>query len=1145
MAFNSTSVMKIIDLVSEGPIHGLVRGRESIFFDETSINNYDNKDINFNFQLGTADQDRITEAFGGGETVSTVRDIRQEIGTNYYETLLPDNRIELRHYGAGSIYETITDSDATSFEVLFSIPRLFSTAMEGLARGQLFAARVTVKIFVAANNEGFNLKYEHSKNGISTSDYQFMSDKIELSGEAPWRIKIEKVTNAEEDYEIKYYNFEDLDFGTPMQQGRANTIFATALTEHQDSRNRYPYTACVGLSIATSQFSSLPTRAFELKGIKVLIPNNAYVRDDGSLTFQGSFDGTLKGPEWTTCPVCAFYDMLINNRYGADLDADNISWVDLYPLCQYANQLVASPEGDEPRFALNTILGAKADAYSVLQDLASTFRGMTYWASNTVQVTADHGNLDQSVVSPVHLYTNSNVIGGNFEYSGTSLKTRNTSIVVRYNDPENFYKSNFIVVENYDLIDKYGYQPSTMIAFGCTSKYQAQRLGRWKMAAEELDGKVVIFSTGLDGLAVMPGQVFAVADTVRQGTRLSGRVASASTTAITLDQVVPIPSGSSTQYLTCVMADGDVETKTISSVNASEVTVSSAFSAAPKAQSVWSISADTVSEQKFRCIQVVDNNDATFTVTGVEFNDSIYNTADTGSKLVFEDITTFDEAPAKPLNLTLRSTYIRANNALVNRVIAEWQRGLNGNTISFETRYRVGAGNYTVNNTTNTIWDIDFLPPHAVLRFEVRAVGPAPIYKKSAWVVADLTIPPPPVEDPPDEDEPPQVEPPPDPINVTLEAISGEEVILRWEIPRVGIERSTLKSVIRHAPETDGTGTWAGSVMLTEVAAITQYALLNLVEGEYLVKFEDTNTGLRSENAVSATIDLPEPIPKYTVQTRREDTDSPQFQGQREDIYLSTTSGMQGLVLDGTLTIDEIGDFDELVRIDFTGNRKESGTYIFNNPYDLGGVYSIELINHLKSVGVYPADLFDLRTEKIDRWGDFDGLIADDVSSKLYFRASDNPVTDDEYLLETGDTILLETGDKLMLEDNILYGPWIPFDSGRYKGRLFQFRCDLISNHVDQTPVVSQMGYTMKMVSRTEKSENIASGASAKSVTFTNAFYQTPNVGLTTANLSSGDYYELTNVTTSGFQVHFKNSSNASVDRNFTYQAVGFGKKEN
>ena len=82
------------------------------------------------------------------------------------------------------------------------------------------------------------------------------------------------------------------------------------------------------------------------------------------------------------------------------------------------------------------------------------------------------------------------------------------------------------------------------------------------------------------------------------------------------------------------------------------------------------------------------------------------------------------------------------------------------------------------------------------------------------------------------------------------------------------------------------------------------------------------------------------------------------------------------------------------------------------------------------------------------------------------------------------------------------------------------------------------------MESRTEQSGTIASGAGAKAVTFTNAFYQTPSLGLTAFNMASGDYYEITSPTRSGFTVTFYNSSASAVDRNFQYVATGYGTEQ-
>ncbi len=659
MALNSTSTIKIIDLLCEGPIEGIEGGKKGIFLDETpvktgTVTNVSSEHFTHTLRTGTKNQEQLSNYQTGG--ASNLINFSEEIGSNYSETKNSKNKVTERNYGFGKTIKQITDNDTTSVQFLFTIPALFCTAMEGVARGQLFNATTRVRIVLKSKGTAFNEVYDKTFTGISTSAYQFKTPRIELEGEAPFLFKIQKLTNRENDYEVRKDQFEDIDIDTPLEGTRANRVILTSMIERQDFKSRYPFTACVGLSLSTEAFASLPTRAYLVKGMRVKIPHNATVRSDGSLRFTGSFDGSLAvGRHWTTCPVCIFFDMLTSDKHGAGdfITTSNTSWVDLYPLAQYANQLVETPDGDEPRFAINTVIGAQNEAYKVLQNLASTFRGMTYWAANTVNVGADHGNLDGSDVDPVHLYTNANVIGGVFTYTGTSLKTRSTSIRVRYNDPDNLYKPNVVVVEDYDLITKYGYQVKDIVAFGCSSKYQAQRLGTWILKSEELDGEVVVFKTGLDGLAVLPSQVFVVADEMRQGVQRAGRIATgATTTSITLDKDLSsvLSSDPESFTLNCTLPDGTVESKTISAVSGATVTTA-AFSTAPQSQSVYTITSSTLQHQKFRCIDVIDNNDGTYTIEGVQFNDSIYAAADTNSDLEYTDISAFDERPTPPTDL--------------------------------------------------------------------------------------------------------------------------------------------------------------------------------------------------------------------------------------------------------------------------------------------------------------------------------------------------------------------------------------------------------------------------------------------------------------------------------------------------------------
>ena len=337
MPLNSTSVIKVVDLLCEGQIEGIVGGKKGIFLNETPVKSPNKKAANvpkkhFKFELkeGTRTQAQLKDYQKGG--ASNLTNISEEIGENYSETVNAKNKVTKKNYGKGKKIIQITDPLTTSVEFLFTIPSLFCTAMEGIARGQLFNAKVRIRISLKSKGTGFNEKFDETFEGISTSEYQFKTPIIDLTedekGEltAPFIIKIEKKVskNGEDDYEVKDTDFEDIPKDTALEGTRGNRVFLTSMIERQDFKSRYPYTACVGLSLSTEAFSSLPTRAYLIKGLKVAIPHNATVRDDGSLEFNGAFDGSLLQDDdgdilkrWTTCPVCIFYDMLTSTKHAA------------------------------------------------------------------------------------------------------------------------------------------------------------------------------------------------------------------------------------------------------------------------------------------------------------------------------------------------------------------------------------------------------------------------------------------------------------------------------------------------------------------------------------------------------------------------------------------------------------------------------------------------------------------------------------------------------------------------------------------------------------------------------------------------------------------------------------------------------------
>jgi len=474
-----------------------------------------------------------------------------------------------------------------------------------------------------------------------------------------------------------------------------------------------------------------------------------------------------------------------------------------------------------------------------------------------------------------------------------------------------------------------------------------------------------------------------------------------------------------------------------------------------------------------------------------------------------------------------------------NKAIFSWSRGINGPSVKFLVEYQIGDGSFKTATTTDTSFEINDLLPNSTITFKVASVGIAPNNKQSAFAETTVTIPKASI---PATSSP--VEPvillPPDPINVSVEATTKNEAIIKWNIPTTYTgNKEELVAIIRHSALTDGTGIWPNSSLIREVAAVTDYLIVPLMNGEYLVKFKDKQNN-KSENATSAVINLPEELPKLLVETRREDQGAAPFPGQRNDCFYSDE--YDALVLDTDDEIDDKADFEQgyLQNIDFGGTLKTSGEYFFNNTVELPGIFTVQFNRILKIRGLYPNDTIDLHFTNIDQWSDFDGALPDETNGILKFRKSNDASSDDEIQDENSEFLLLEDGNRFDQEDSTTYGDFVPMENGRYTGRTFQFKLDLLSEYNDQTPLVDELGYELLFDNRTE-SNSFSSGAGAKAVTFSKAFYQTPKLAITASNMATGDYYVISSETRTGFSITFFNSSNAAIDRTFAYQANGFG----
>jgi hypothetical protein len=610
-----------------------------------------------------------------------------------------------------------------------------------------------------------------------------------------------------------------------------------------------------------------------------------------------------------------------------------------------------------------------------------------------------------------------------------------------------------------------------------------------------------------------------IADPMRGGTRRSGRVSSATTTVITIDSDTDLSvSLSASPTLSVLLPTGLVETRPISSISGAEITIDDttsdgAFSEAPNAAAVYLIQTSDIESQKFRVLSVAESGDGVYGISAIAYNESIYAAIEEDVSLTARDITNLSGTPTAPEDLTGTEFLYQEGQTVHTGFDFSWSHD-RVNVNDFLVKYKIDNDNFTTLTSSSPSITLRALRAGTL---STQVLARNYLGKQSTISTATFTL-------------VGKTAVPADVQSLSIEPISANSARLRWD-QTVDLDVKVNGLVhIKHSNLTDGTATWPNSVDLVEaVAGNSTEAIVPLVEGEILVKFED-DLGNKSTNATSVLVDFPDAVGRITVQTRREDQDTPPFQGTKTDCFYS--DDLDALVIDGSVDIDDasITDVDAITSFDFLGDILSSAEYQFNNTLDLGARFALDIERRFVTRAFFPNDTIDARTALINTWNDFDGTEADAVNAKLYMRRTDDDPS-----------------------GSPTYTAWQEFVSGTFKGRAFQFKAELTSADIAQNILIDQLGYETSFQRREEISQPIASGTSTKSVTFDNAFFVgtsalgnlnnfLPSIGITVQNLGNGERVNVSNVTGTGFDLDVLDSSNNNVNRNFTYAAVGFGR---
>lgn len=472
-----------------------------------------------------------------------------------------------------------------------------------------------------------------------------------------------------------------------------------------DAKFRYPLTAMLYVEFDSDLFQNqIPTISLKKKWKIVQVPSNY---DPVNRTYAGTWDGTFKWA-WSNNPAWVLYDLIMNQRYGLDQRELGIpvdKW-SLYEVSQYCDELVPDNRGGmEPRYLMDMVVQSQVEAFQLVRDVCSAFRGMTFYNGESLSIIVDKPR------DPVYLFTADNVVDGVFVRTFPSEKTMYTSCNVMFDDEENQYEQDVEPVFNADAAMRFGHNPTSITAIGCTRRTEANRRGRWILQTN-LSATTVSFSTGLEGMIPSCGDVIYVADPHWQSAFnlvLSGRIMEVTGTQVFLSFRCDAKAGDT---LILNTDDGKPLRRTIASVSADGKTltlnVGYNFDVAP--DSVFLIESDQLAAEQYVVTRIEkgsDDDEFTFAITATQYNPNKYDAIDNG--VITDDRPTSVVDPdsmGAPENVSISSFSRIVQGMSVETMVIGWSAVQYAKL--YEVQWRKDGGNWNnVPRTATTQVDIE------------------------------------------------------------------------------------------------------------------------------------------------------------------------------------------------------------------------------------------------------------------------------------------------------------------------------------------------------------------------------------------------------------------------------------------------------
>ncbi len=361
---------------------------------------------------------------------------------------------------------------------------------------------------------------------------------------------------------------------------------------------------------------------------------------------------------------------------------------------------------------------------------------MPFWEVGGITVAQDAPDVF------AYTFNQSNVTQAGFSYSGSSLKNRPTCVSVKYFDNNLRDFANELVELSgtaFKPVRKYGYNKQNITAFACTSRAQANRLGKWFLYTAHNETEVCSFETDIAaGITVRPGDLIKISDPVRAGKTVAGRISSGSTTtSVKLDRsdVDMFGAQAPSSFVLNVITEGrnddgsaktdprtgaliyEVQVVSGSTIVGNTITPGSTLNSAPVAGSAFAIGYEGLALSLWRVLSVVEN-ESTYSITALAHEKDKYSIIEASHTFTPRDVTQLAEKPDPVTNLQLEEILYEEGDKVLQRVAVSWQQSPRAN--EYEVEYRLDNDAPESRFVTSTAFSI---PDTVKGTYEVRVTA--------------------------------------------------------------------------------------------------------------------------------------------------------------------------------------------------------------------------------------------------------------------------------------------------------------------------------------------------------------------------------------------------------------------------------------